>query len=101
MLLYPASVSVFLMKVLRGRADGGILLEYRSSVDVPFGTSLVKSLERSVGGDVCFIVAHQSESLNLARQTPGIYNRLAKTDTVVTNLILRAAYILSQNLRVY
>lgn len=89
------------MKVLRGWADGGILLEYRSSVYVPFGTSLVKSLERSVGGDVCFIVAHQSESLNLARQTQVIYNRLAKMNTVVSNLILRAACILLRNSRVY
>lgn len=41
-LLYPATVSVFLMDVLGGWADGRILVAYFSSVDIPFGTSLVK-----------------------------------------------------------
>lgn len=52
--LYQATVSILIMEVLRGWADGRILMTYLSSVDVPFGISLMKLFGCRVGRSALF-----------------------------------------------
>lgn len=57
------------METLRGWADGGILVAYLSSVDVPFGTSLVKLFVCTLGKDVFILLQPLSEGFILRLQT--------------------------------
>lgn len=84
------------MEVLRGWADGSVLVAYLSSVDIPLGTSLVKLFGSRFGKDVdFFLLQPTSRSLILACHTLVVYNSSEKTDIVVSKLILRSMYTLS------